>query len=296
MKNFLKSQASHFYTHRFDIEDISIKVVIDSTFKMNLQNKMNSLNQIPLNTYKDLHFHVSYEYFFISDGNLDLLTFNGDSNYTNSIIVIPPFYKHISINGKNYRFLVEYSKNKTNSNVPLYDVLIPLIDKENISQFPISPQITFYLSQLDSLLQKETYAKNIRITSILSLIFSELFNFYNLNLETKSISSHSKNYVPLIDTIINEQFSENLTLATLSKKLFLCEKQVSRIIKHEYGTSFSVLIKQKKLSIAAILLKQTNMSIQEISDTLSFNTENYFYSLFKKEYGCSPLKYRKQYK
>ena len=296
MKDLSSSQAPYFHTYHFDIEDISIKVIIDQTFKMNLQNKVNSSDQIPVDIYKQLHFHISYEYFFINNGALNLLTLNGNANYTDSIIIIPPLFQHISVNGKNYRFLVEYSKNKSHSNVRLYDTLMPLLDKNNITQLPISQQIIFYLSQLDLLLHSKTYAKDLRINSVLSLLFSELFNFYKFNLNIKNSFSDSKNYIPMIDVIIAQQFSKNITLSYLAKKLFLCEKQVSRIIKQEYGTTFPTLIKQKKLSIAAMLLTKTDMSIQEISNTLAFTTNNYFFTIFKNEYGCSPLKYRKLHK
>ena len=171
-----------------------------------------------------------------------------------------------------------------------------VFDKNNITQLPISPHIVFYLSQLDSLLQSNTYAKTLRITSVLSLLFFEIFGFYNFNITEKNTLNNSKNYIPLIDTIITQQLSEHISLSYIAKKLFLCEKQVSRIIKQEYGTTFPTLIKQKKLSVAAMLLTKTDMTIQEIADILAFNTENYFFSIFKKEYGCSPLKYRKLHK
>ena len=53
-------------------------------------------------------------------------------------------------------------------------------------------------------------------------------------------------------------------------------------------------IKHEKIMQAKLLLAGTNMSIQEISDELSFGSRSYFSSSFQKETGLSPSEYRDQ--
>ncbi len=52
---------------------------------------------------------------------------------------------------------------------------------------------------------------------------------------------------------------------------------------------------QYSCSLAELLLKNTELKISEISLQSCLGSENYFYQVFKKKYGMSPLKYRKAF-
>ena len=49
----------------------------------------------------------------------------------------------------------------------------------------------------------------------------------------------------------------------------------------------------KRLNYAANLLIHTDMEIVDVIYESGFQSINYFYHLFKKEYGISPVKYKK---
>ena len=72
--------------------------------------------------------------------------------------------------------------------------------------------------------------------------------------------------------------------------------KVSRIIKKHYNCTITELINKRKLAIAVKLLTETNLSIAKIIDTVGYPTPNYFFKIFKKHYGVSPLSYRKKSK
>lgn len=48
-----------------------------------------------------------------------------------------------------------------------------------------------------------------------------------------------------------------------------------------------------RLEIASNLLRSTEQSISQISSSCGFDQQSYFNRMFKKEYGCTPLAYRK---
>lgn len=60
------------------------------------------------------------------------------------------------------------------------------------------------------------------------------------------------------------------------------------------GCSVADYIKREKIAQAKLLLSGTKMSIQEISDELTFGSRSYFSSSFQKETGLSPSEYREQ--
>ena len=54
------------------------------------------------------------------------------------------------------------------------------------------------------------------------------------------------------------------------------------------------LVNRKRLAVACMLLKYTNLPISEISANVGYGHENYFFTLFRRTYGVSPRAYRKE--
>ena len=69
---------------------------------------------------------------------------------------------------------------------------------------------------------------------------------------------------------------------------------VNREFKRCMNISLKQYITNKKIEIASTLIVKTNLTLQAISDTLNFCTVSSLISAFKKAYGTTPAKYRKQ--
>lgn len=93
---------------------------------------------------------------------------------------------------------------------------------------------------------------------------------------------------------ISAHIKENLSISQLAKQAGYKEYYFSHKFKDEVGCSVSDYIKRGKIRQAKLLLSGTKMSIQEISDELSFGSRSYFSSSFQKETGFSPSEYRQQ--
>lgn len=96
--------------------------------------------------------------------------------------------------------------------------------------------------------------------------------------------------------IIEEYFLyeyRTASLKELSKRLGLSERQTQRVIEKYYGSSFSEKKNEARMSAAAILLKDRVLSLADVSERLGYSSQEYFTSAFKKYYGISPGRYRK---
>ena len=85
-----------------------------------------------------------------------------------------------------------------------------------------------------------------------------------------------------------------MSTESLAASIYKSPSQAIRIFKKKYGVTpydYYVNIRIKK---AVSLLKNTRLSIKEISYRLCFCDEHYFSNLFKKKTGKSPREYRKQ--
>ena len=65
------------------------------------------------------------------------------------------------------------------------------------------------------------------------------------------------------------------------------------MFKSSSGMTIRAYANLLKLEDAKKLLSETDLSITEIALDTGFNDVSYFIKLFKKQFGISPLKYRK---
>ena len=100
-------------------------------------------------------------------------------------------------------------------------------------------------------------------------------------------------HIGAIEYYINHHIHTKFTLSDVADYVHLGTKQVSRIIEKKYGMNFTDLLMNKRMTTAEMLLKNTNIPVAEIAAKSYPGTDSYFYILFKKRNGMSPLHYRK---
>lgn len=91
---------------------------------------------------------------------------------------------------------------------------------------------------------------------------------------------------------IEEHYMESFDLGLLSDELHLSKSYVSRIFKHETGSSLTEYITIRRIKQACQLLQITQKSIDIISECVGFGSVSYFIQLFKKMIGTTPHQYR----
>lgn len=72
------------------------------------------------------------------------------------------------------------------------------------------------------------------------------------------------------------------------------EYYLTHKFKEETGFCVNDYVKNVKIERAKVLLKSTNLSVQEISEELAFGTRNYFTRIFTEIVGCGPIAFREQ--
>ncbi|MDW7659547.1 MAG: helix-turn-helix transcriptional regulator, partial [Bacillota bacterium] len=93
--------------------------------------------------------------------------------------------------------------------------------------------------------------------------------------------------------MIRERYMEpDFSTKLAAQEVSLSIVYFNRLFKKETGVSFSTCLNKYRLDMACILLATTDLSMSQICERVSFVNESYFYTLFKKEYGITPQKYR----
>lgn len=91
---------------------------------------------------------------------------------------------------------------------------------------------------------------------------------------------------------IDENYFEELSLSTLSKKFGVENSYFSRMFRQETGENLMLYIARKKMEKAREYICNTDISLTEIAFMIGYDDYAYFSRVFKKTYGKSPREYR----
>ena len=94
---------------------------------------------------------------------------------------------------------------------------------------------------------------------------------------------------------IREKTNERITVSDVAQHIGRSQSYLNVHFRNETGITVSNYIMQCKLEEAARLLEFSEQTLAEISCYLNFSSQSYFQNLFKREYGITPMQYRKNY-
>lgn len=93
---------------------------------------------------------------------------------------------------------------------------------------------------------------------------------------------------------IYDHLHTRITLEALAEYVGRNPSYLSRIFKEETGVTVGRYIRMQKLEAAANMLLYSEFGASAVSSILAFPSQSYFTEVFRKEYGVTPLEYRKQ--
>lgn len=83
------------------------------------------------------------------------------------------------------------------------------------------------------------------------------------------------------------------TLTELSEIMFLTPPYLSKTVAALFGKSFKELLLEERINRAGEMIKNTDLPIGDIINSVGYENESYFHREFKKSFGVTPLVYRK---
>ncbi|HCE43265.1 MAG TPA: hypothetical protein DET40_06935 [Lentisphaeria bacterium] len=95
-----------------------------------------------------------------------------------------------------------------------------------------------------------------------------------------------------IKQYVQDNFSSPINRAHVASVFKINPSYISRLFNEQGQESFNSMLRRLRLEHAALLIKQTNLSIDEITDSCGYLSSTYFISAFHKHFGVSPGKYR----
>lgn len=167
-------------------------------------------------------------------------------------------------------------------------VLMP--SRISLSEYPEKRERLIWLF---SLCERVFFEKPIYASFRLDNIFSELL-LIACSLHAEKRREKIPPSIRRIERYIKSNINEPLTLADVADNFSLSKQYIMRSFKKYYNTSVTHMINEEKLQRSLILLRDTDMTVDEIANSLSFSQSSYFCRLFKRAFSLTPTEYRRQ--
>ena len=154
--------------------------------------------------------------------------------------------------------------------------------------------ILFYLKTLlHEMVHQDEYSQHL-VNSLLEIMLINMVRRTNTTLNVSPVKKTTKECI-FIENYINDHFKEDIDLDKLSELTFLNKYYLVHAFNQYKGISPMRYLIQRRISEAKFLLETTSYSMNDISAIIGFSNQNYFTFAFKREIGCSPSTYRKQF-
>lgn len=151
--------------------------------------------------------------------------------------------------------------------------------------------------QEEDLSELELLKKNILKSENKSELInnSEAFIDYINRRYIKSKETNYKKEVNEIIEFIEKNIDKRITLVMVANAVNLNESYLSRIFKNETGKNLMYFINEVKMKRAKEMLKLQDNLVKEVANSIGMTDQFYFNRVFKKFYGVSPSKFKKDY-
>lgn len=102
--------------------------------------------------------------------------------------------------------------------------------------------------------------------------------------------------IAAVRDFINTHLEEDMSLEMLAKRVGMSGNNFLRIFRKECGLTPYKYIVQQRYHLAARLLKNSHLSIEEICDVIGIHDRFHFSRQFKNFFGVAPAQYRIRYR
>ena len=152
----------------------------------------------------------------------------------------------------------------------------------------------FYLSEaLVRSLEGRSGCSEQRCRAYLELIFSDVLEGLNVYGQSEAEKTPNDPCFSIVEEFVNNTYAEGGSLDSLSLRLGLSRRQTSRTVRRLYGEPLTSVIRNKRLSVATALLRNTDRTVTEIAEEVGYASQSKFFCDFKERYGVTPLKARR---
>ena len=239
------------------------------------------------------HYHSSFELFYIKSGTATFII--GNKSYTvyeGSLLIIPPYVPHKSIYAESqdaYRIELQI---KSSFLTPNMSGILDNLSKHVC--YTLSLKYQTYVIKLLTKMKVEFNSKREYSEDLCLAFVNELLITVYRNAVKYEPSSSNELLPEKIMKYITENYYRNITISELSDQFHICESTIFKSFKKNTGLKVTDYINFTRIMNAERLMRETDLTLTEISYRCGFNNFNYFCSVFKRYKNTTPGKFMHQ--
>ncbi|MBQ4116146.1 MAG: helix-turn-helix domain-containing protein [Clostridia bacterium] len=249
----------------------------------------------------NVHMHSFWEMFYLQDGCLTVNTETQQFKLSkNQMMIIPPNCYHSTFSDSEVlkkSVFFTFEKIKSTEKEKLYDKISKAFGSCGFYKIDDSGYAGILLDMVLDSYASEKLGKEWRVKANVTELIFALYDLIKDGALTAPENEIRPNtywvYKYAIDRLLDIYYMTDISLESLSEKLFVSPKTITRIISSAYGKSFNELKLELRMRNAQKLLKETDLTIGEIGERVGYTTPRGFFLAFQKYSGSTPGEYRK---
>lgn len=96
-----------------------------------------------------------------------------------------------------------------------------------------------------------------------------------------------------IRTLLDENFSEPLTIAELARKSFMSESRLRQMFRQQYGITIYQYVLNCRMEKARELIESGNYQVKDAAGMVGYSNISHFSEAFRKKFGYTPSQYKR---
>lgn len=146
---------------------------------------------------------------------------------------------------------------------------------------------------MTSCMSKQSCFRKQKVLGILQCIMFELLDINRTDGDLpKMRRTRREEIMSRFILAVSEDFRKERTVTYYADKLSITSKHLSAVVKEISGLTAGQWIENYTIMEAKVLLRTTDLSIQQIAAELNFPNQSFFGKYFKHQAGVSPSRYR----
>lgn len=148
--------------------------------------------------------------------------------------------------------------------------------------------------KLQKLLNLDFFNDKMKLSN--AAVFLDIFSYFHGVKENNIAVQKEKRSRMYRDSFLlyvkNNYYREDLSIEKIARSMYLNTSYFSQLIKNELGITALDYLVGYRLNRATILLKTTELNIEEIAQAVGYQNRHSFSRAFKKKFNISPTNYR----
>lgn len=154
------------------------------------------------------------------------------------------------------------------------------------------PEFRSFIRATSSIMNDSSnpYGSQALLFNILNFVFTTGYKCYE-PFKNEIVSRQGRMSDQFL-SLVQQNFRKERFLDFYAEKLEVTPKHLSRTVKRQTGYTAVEWIERYVILEAKVLLKSSNLNVQQIADELNFPSQSFFGKYFKKQTGQSPKEFR----